>query len=188
MSAAMSEAPRLDPRIRRTRRDLKKALEALLHEVPFDQVTSRDIAAKAEIAYTTFFRHYPGKEALLADLAEHEATRLLDASFPLLGTQGTYAACLALCSHVAENRDVWTALLRGGAGPQMRAALVAETEKRADIWPPVHEWLPRDIGTTLILGAIVELLAWWLGQETPDPPERIAAILDKLLVSTLVSR
>ena len=179
---------RLDPRIRRTRRDLKKALEELLHAVPFDQVTIRDIAARAGVAYTTFFRHYPGKEALLADLAEDEAARLLDASFPVLGTDGTYAACVALCRHVAENRAVWSALLCGGADAQMRTALIAETVKREQIWPPEHEWLPRDIGTTLVIGAIVELLAWWLRQEKADPPERIAGILDKLLVSTLVRR
>ena len=46
----------------------------------YDQISIRDIAAKAEIAYTTFFRHYQSKEALLTDLADDEAVRLLDAS------------------------------------------------------------------------------------------------------------
>ncbi|MGB8366171.1 MAG: TetR/AcrR family transcriptional regulator [Rhizomicrobium sp.] len=179
---------RLDPRIRRTRRDLRKALQDLLHAVPFDQITIRDIAAKAEVAYTTFFRHYPSKEALLADLAQDEAARLLNACWPQLRASDPYASCLALCRHVADNRAVWSALLCGGAESAVRTALIDETLGRAQDWPPALEWLPHDIGTKLTIGVIVDLLAWWLGQPEADPPERIAGILDKLLVSTLVRR
>ena len=180
--------PRLDPRIRRTRRDLRRGLEDLLQTEPFDQVTIRDIAAKSDVAYTTFFRHYLSKEALLADMAQDAAARLLTASWPELSARDPYASCLALCRHVQDNRPVWVALLCGGADGAVRAALIDETWKRSKDWPPVNDWLPQDIGTKLIIGVIVDLLAWWLSQTDVAPPERIAGILDKLLVSPLVRR
>ncbi len=187
-SGAPQGDSRLDPRIRRTRRDLRKALQDLLLSMPFDQITIRDIAAKADVAYTTFFRHYPSKEALLADVAQDEAARLLNASWPQLNASDPYASCLALCRHVADNRPVWLALLCGGADSVVRAALIEQTLGRSRDWPPAHEWLPHDIGTKLTIGVIVDLLAWWLSQTEADPPERIAGIQDKLLVSTLVRR
>jgi AcrR family transcriptional regulator len=183
-----ADEDRIDPRIRRTRRDLRNALQDLLHKTPFDQITIRDIAAKADVAYTTFFRHYPGKEALLAGLAQDEAARLLNASWPQLDAQNSYASCLALCRHVADNRTVWSALLCGGADAAVRTALIEQTLERAKDWSSPLEWLPRDIGTKLTIGMIVDLLSWWLGQAEPDAPERIAQILDNLLVSTLVQR
>jgi AcrR family transcriptional regulator len=183
---AADDETRLDPRIRRTRRDLRRALQDLLHDMAYDQIYIRDIAAKAEIAYTTFFRHYQSKEALLAGLADDEAVRLLDASWPSLKQRGSYESCLALCRHVQENRLVWTALLCSGADSAVRQALGRHTLERSKDWPPAVDWMPHDIGMTLIVGVIVELLTWWLRQPEPDTPERIAGILDKLLVSTLV--
>jgi AcrR family transcriptional regulator len=183
---AIEDETRIDPRIRRTRRDLRRALQDVLHEMPYDQITIRDIAAKAEIAYTTFFRHYQGKEALLAGLADDETIRLLDACWPAMKLRDSYDSCLALCRHVQNNRLVWTALLCSGADSAVRQALIRHTLERSKDWPPAADWLPHDIGMTLIVGVIIELLTWWLRQAAPDTPERIAGILDKLLVSALV--
>jgi AcrR family transcriptional regulator len=46
--------------------------------MPLEQISIRDIAADSHVGYTTFFRHYPTKEALLEDLARDEMERLLD--------------------------------------------------------------------------------------------------------------
>src|SRR5829696_4606696 len=58
--------PKLDRRIQRTQRALMDALLTLSLEKGYDAVTIRDIAERAEIAYSTFFRHYASKDDLLA--------------------------------------------------------------------------------------------------------------------------
>ena len=55
-----------DARQVRSRHALHQALLALLEEKPFDQITVREISARAGTGYATFFRHYPTKEALLS--------------------------------------------------------------------------------------------------------------------------
>jgi AcrR family transcriptional regulator len=177
-----------DPRIRRTRKAFRLALQELLQEQALEQITIRDIVARADIAYTTFFRHYPSKEALLADLADEEIGKVLDLSLPMVGVQGSATSCRAVCNHVAAGWALWKALLTGGAQGAIRTAFVDQTLLREAAWPPAQSWLPRDIGTTLAVTTIVELLTWWLKQAEPAPPERIADIMDRIIVSTLLGK
>ena len=70
------EKPR-EKRATRTRPALWNALLQLLEEQSFEQVTIRDVTARAGISYATFFRHYPDKDALLHDVAAREIRKLL---------------------------------------------------------------------------------------------------------------
>ena len=104
-----------DARQVRSRKALSDALLALLEEKPFDQLTIREISARAGIGYATFFRHYPDKESLLSDVASEEITDLLARASPLLLGIDSLEPAHALCTHVAEHRALWSALLTGGA-------------------------------------------------------------------------
>src|SRR5271157_3832447 len=55
----------LDPRIRRTRRSLQDALEKLLSEKDFDEISVHDISETATLNRATFYDHYTDKFALL---------------------------------------------------------------------------------------------------------------------------
>ena len=55
----------LDPRIRRTRKRLKDALQLLLEAQSFNEISITDICTQADIARVTFYQHYESKEALL---------------------------------------------------------------------------------------------------------------------------
>ncbi len=179
--------PIVDRRVGRTRRAIKAALLELLREMPLEQLSIREIAERADVGYTTFYRHYPDKETLLAKVADNEIVDLLEHCWPILESSNSYAACLALCRYVRENRLLWTALLTGGAAATVRAAFIARSKEQSTQWEPKLEWLPADIGTSLIVGVHLELLTWWLRDAPGESPERIAEILDKLLVSTLIS-
>jgi len=67
----MSDLPSIptDARAIRTRRALREALLGLIETRAFEQITIREIAARAGIGYATFFRHHASTEALLDDLA-----------------------------------------------------------------------------------------------------------------------
>ncbi|MGH8629312.1 MAG: TetR/AcrR family transcriptional regulator, partial [Burkholderiales bacterium] len=104
-----------DRRAVRTREALRAALLELLETTPLEQITIRDIAARAGIGYATFFRHHPTKESLLDDVAAEQIGRLVELSVPLLDFRDTRAASRALCSYVDEHRALWSRLLTGGA-------------------------------------------------------------------------
>jgi AcrR family transcriptional regulator len=177
-----------DRRVRKTLSAIRLALETLLQDTAIEQITIRQLATEADIGYTTFFRHFPTKEAALADLADSEAEELLRHSLPLFTSAGSLIATVDMCRHVGAKRRLWSALLLGGAAPLMREGLIRHTLEMSAEWPARQPWLPAENGTALIIGLVVETLGWWLSQAPDMPPDDVAQIMDRLFISTLTGR
>lgn len=174
-----------DARQVRSRNALTGALLELLEEGPFDQLTIREITARAGTGYATFFRHYPTKEALLSDVASEEIAALLAMATPILYDADSYESTLALCSYVAEHRKLWFALLTGGAAGILREEFIRQARELAKT-SLLQDWLPADLGVVHGAGATIDILAWWLAQEEDIPSSRIADILNRLVIAPLV--
>jgi AcrR family transcriptional regulator len=170
----------------RTRESLRRALLDLLQIKPLEQITIRDLAATANIGYTTFFRHHPTKEALLNDVAAEQIGKLIELSLPMLGDNNTRAASMALCTYVAEHRDLWSTLLTGGAAGALREEFVRLSMEVAATRADPKGWLSPDIAAILVASSTIELLAWWLRQEHPVSVERLAEIHDRLVIAPTV--
>jgi AcrR family transcriptional regulator len=189
MEAAISRIPREGPsdaRQVRSRAALTTALLELLEEKPFDQLTIREISARAGTGYATFFRHYATKEALLSDVASEEISDLLSRTIPVLHDSNSYESTRALCRHVAEHRNLWTALLTGGAAGIVREEFVRQARQLPREFADVKSWLPSDLGVVYGTGGTIDLLAWWLSQDEDYAPEEIAGILNRLIIAPLV--
>lgn len=184
----MTAEPSLDRRIRRTRKAIRLALQHLLAERPFDEITIREIAEVADISYTTFFRHFSDKESVLSDLADDEIGRLLDLALPIFVAENSFASAVALCENVKRNDRLWLALLAGGAAGNVRASFIRQTEQRSENWASKAVWLPAEVGSTILVGITVEVLAWWLGKAPHEPPEKIAGILNRFFSLVSVQR
>src|SRR3974390_2246858 len=98
--ADTATSPARDTRLTRTRPALCSALLSLLEQKTFEQVSIREITARAGIGYATFFRHYPDKEALLNDLAARQIRQLLGMTLPILYTVDSRSSATALCAYV----------------------------------------------------------------------------------------
>jgi AcrR family transcriptional regulator len=179
------EAPK-DARQLRSRGALAAALLELLGEKPFDSVTIREVTARAGTGYATFFRNYPDKDALLADIASEEIAGLIARLAPLISAKGSAETTQAFCTHIDGQRRLWSALLTGGAGAIVRGEFIRQARLLARSMPRPDSWLPADLGVVHGTGATIDLLAWWLKQETDYSAEQIAAILDRLIIAPLV--
>jgi AcrR family transcriptional regulator len=175
-----------DARMVRTRAALRQALLALIERMPFDAITVRDLVAEADIGYATFFRHYPSKGALLDEVAADQIHRLVEMSAPALSNEGPRASSMAVCTYVDEHRALWSALLTGGAAGAMREEFSRVARQSAQHQIPTNSWLPVELGIIYGVGATVEILAWWLRQPEPLSVERIAEILDRLVMTPTV--
>jgi AcrR family transcriptional regulator len=69
----------LDPRIRRTRQLLQRALGKLLETREFEKISVQDIAEAATLNRATFYDHYPDKFALLECMVAGQFDELLAA-------------------------------------------------------------------------------------------------------------
>lgn len=179
--------PRPEQRATRTRAALFDALIALLREKQFDQVTVREITAKAQVGYATFFRRYPDKEALLHDLAEREIKQLLTMTLPILYTVETRPSTHALCAYLWEHREIWSALLTGGAANALKEEFVRQAREVASHHPRQRTWLPGDLAVVFSVAAAIEIFAWWLQQTKPPSVKQMAEIIDRLVVTPTMS-
>jgi len=175
-----------DARSVRTREALRQAFLELLERKPLDQITIREIAAAADVGYTTFFRHYSAKEEILDEIAADQIHRLSALTGEARGAKDTRKSCLAMCNYVDEHRALWTTLLTGGAAGVVREEFMRVSERVADEVGPSTDWLPTDLGTVLAVSVIVEIFAWWLRQPDPLPVERVAEIMDRVMIGPAV--
>lgn len=185
-----SPPPLMDARRVRSRKALRDALLVLLEEKAFEQITIREITAKAAVGYATFFRHFTTKDDLLNDLAAGQISELLGLATPVLKEANSRDAVRTLCTYVDQHRTLWAALLTGGASGTVREEFIRQAQmlERAGHYPPprVQHWLPGDLPVVYATGATIDVLAWWLAQEVPYPIEEIAQVLDELVITPIL--
>ena len=116
----MKPEPRRERKKARTRRSLYEAAFALFRERGYEAVTIDEICRSADVARGTFFQHFPGKAALLAEwerrLAADLARQLADLP------QRPLAEARALTEWLGQ---------RWPAQPDLSAALLAEQLRAA---------------------------------------------------------
>ncbi|MBD2859536.1 TetR/AcrR family transcriptional regulator [Spongiibacter sp. KMU-158] len=171
-----------DARVLQTRQALHTAFLGLLDEKPLDQITIREITSKAGIGYTTFFRHHPSKEELLAEIANTEIATLIQLALQAFGSNDIKAAATTMCQYIWDHRSLWSTLLTGGAANYLREEFIRICREIASDWEQDKQWLPADAGIILVSSGTIELLAWWLREEQPIPVSQLAEIYEKTLI------
>lgn len=178
-----------DARAVRSGEALRNGLLRLLEHKPFEQITVRDICAEAGVHYATFFRHHPGKEALLDSVAAEQIAMLVELTLPIKDTAGDRSAFGALCAYVDKHRTLWATLLNGGAGLAMREEWQRRARLVAEDREPIGSWLPKELGTICSTSLIADTISWWLAQ--PDgaySADEVAHILDRLVTSSTLAK
>lgn len=175
-----------DARLVRSRNALVGALLGLLREKAFEDITVREITARAGTGYATFFRHYPAKEALLSDIASAQIAELFGMAIPALFSAGGADSTRMLCNWVAENRTLWFALLTGGAAATVRAEFVRQAREWAARAPAAKSDMPIDLSVVFGAGASIDILAWWLAHDDEMTAEQAARAISRLVVRPLV--
>lgn len=78
----IEKTPRLDPRVKRTRKLLQQAFAELLSEREFHSITVNDITERAEVNRATFYLHFDDKYALLSYSVREALQQLLNQRLP----------------------------------------------------------------------------------------------------------
>jgi AcrR family transcriptional regulator len=176
----------VDRRVARTRRLLAEALLALILDRGYDRITVQDILDRADVGRSTFYTHFRDKQALLLscfDGLRDELGRELDATVdtgPLDAGRPAYP----LFAHAYRNRRVYRALCgrRGGSivydhlHALVRTNLAGYLAPRATAAPVPDAEALAEFCASALLG----LLVWWVGQDFPFPPARLARLYGQL--------
>lgn len=174
---------KIDRRIQRTQRALMDALVTLSLEKGYDAISIRDITERANVSYSTFFRHYAEKDELLAELLKSVANELI-----LLINHNPNktkdAEGRLIFQHVADNQAFFRLLFSSqGTSRVMRnieadiAASVIQTNSLSE-----DDVIPPDIAANHLVVTILALIRWWLDHDMPYGIDRMAAIYSRLII------
>jgi AcrR family transcriptional regulator len=172
---------KVDRRIRRTHKLLADALVALSQQHGYDAITIRDITEYADVSYSTFFRHFADKDALLMDMIQSTIVELRT----LIGDNRPASSNgKVLFDHITENQPLYRVLL---GGPNSSAILQRLQQIIVDIILAFDSDksdmpIPREIKANHVATAILALVKWWLDHDTPYPPERMGEIYAALIM------
>ncbi len=186
-----------DRRTRRTRRQLKEALFALILEKGYDAVTIEDITDRADLGRTTFYLHYKDKEDLLVKSIESIAAELIErlppgaynvANPPAQAGEGAMDAILVTFQHAAENAQLYRIILRGeGATQAHRRFHAIIREKAVELIVErvkvgrLHPQVPMEVFANYFAGTLLATITWWLEANIPYPPEEMTEMFRRMV-------
>ena len=167
-----------DRRVRRTRGLLGEALVALILEKGYEAVTVQDVLDRADVGRSTFYAHYRNKDELLLGAFDE-----MRASLEAHGRGEGEDLGLGLFRHAQSYRRIYRAMVGKRSGNLFLDRLRGHLRERARerLGPGAREaTVPPDVAVEYWVSALLGLLTWWLDNDLPYPPERMAAMVTQL--------
>ena len=178
-----------DKRVKRTQNLLAKALIDLTLEKGYEAVTIRDITQRADVAYTTFFRHYPDKDALLQDVLEVVLDDLVGLLQPHMPTDDPAEVGTLLFQYVGEHSEVSRVLLSTRGSRALAQQMVAEGSQRvlSEHQPRSGSLVPAEVAANHLVASSVALVQWWLEHDMPYTPAQMGVMYRDLIYQPAIA-
>lgn len=185
----------IDRRAARARAKLHEALCALIAEKGYESITVEDICGRADTSRSTFYAHYAGKDDLmrggfdqLRDLGCGQQNFGEAADTP---GDGRLTFSLHLLQHARDHYHLHKALgERGEALARERIREIVSELIRRELMGSSGNTskggTPRELAVQYVVGAYMSVIAWWLERGARLPPERVDALLRRLVTQGLV--
>jgi len=173
-----------DLRVRRTRRLLQRALIELTTEKGFAALTVGEIARRALVNRSTFYRHYTDKQALLDDYAEdvYRLTVPQEGSAPGKPPAGL----INLLEHIRAHAGFYRAMLGARGDPAFARRIQQGIERRLRSLLPGRAAKPEpgpppiDFYLSYVSYAGLGAMIWWLEHGQAFSSEQVAGWLSRL--------
>jgi AcrR family transcriptional regulator len=174
-------------RIQRTRQLLQRSLLQLIDEKGYDAISIQDITEKANLGRSTFYLHYPSKDALLldhhAEFAAH--LRLWKLSREELLSDEPQPALMRFLKELSRARDFYLKISRAKDSDfimrGVREQLIRNlSESLTQAFPDSSPNKPLEILTTYIVGAQLAFIDWWMSQRSSYTTDDILRSLHQL--------
>jgi AcrR family transcriptional regulator len=177
---------KLDPRVVRTRQQLRAALVSLIEEKGFDALTVQDITDRAELNRATFYLHYQDKQELLVKSLRDAIDELVADISASTDEQGQLVfdesprPIKATFEHVAQHAHFYRVMMSAEGVPSFITGVrdyIAEITLRwlKALQPDSRQSVvPLEIVANSLSWSLLGVLIWWLEHDLPYPPEYMA--------------
>jgi AcrR family transcriptional regulator len=184
----------VDPRVKRTRRLLRNALVSLILEKEYASISIKEITERAEVAYITFYRHFPqGLDQLLmevleeglAELMTHIETLAKQSETSALETEGTL-----IFEYIAQEADLFRMLLKSQSVTRVRKKVImniaAIFQKSCIPLATSGSQLTIAITSNHIATSLLSLIEWWLENKMNPAPVQMGKVYKSLIIDSTV--
>ena len=184
-----------DLRVRRTRKMIQEALLELTVEKGYPNISVQDIADRAMINRSTFYRHYLDKDDLLVQYMD-EVTALTsedDVAAEKLrpGEKEVPTGLIKLLRHIAQFSEFYRVMLSANGHPVVTDRLRRNAEERFRYLltrpgiVPTPNNSPLDMRLTYISCAGIGAISWWVENKLPCSAEELAIWVGELSTASL---
>ena len=185
---ASKSKKKTDRRVVRTKGRLGKALVALIHEKPFDEIRLQEVLERAEVGRSTFYLHYKDKDDLFLSDVEEFLERVAHS----LNRQGEHSDRVLpvreLFEHVGvEAKQFHQALVASGRIHDFydlaRGQMARGIEQRLKENPRANPVKPAQLRALshAYAGAMLSLLRWWIETGTKESPQEMDRLFHRLV-------
>lgn len=172
--------PKLDRRIRRTRKLLADALINMALETSYDETTVRSVAQRADVGYATFYRHYKSKDELLLQIF---ATAFNDLKKRMAAVDSLRAEADVVFQHVRVFTQVYRLYFRLPESNFVRQYVLAEfRDMLLERYEPREGGsIPPDVALNHILLSAAGLIDWFLDNLDSYTSKEVAGMYKDLI-------
>jgi AcrR family transcriptional regulator len=173
-----------DRRVHRTRQALTEALISLTLEEGYESISIRDITARADVGYATFFRHYTGKDALLGDVLELVLAELLNLLQPVSAETDPVRVGTLVFEHAQKNSKLYRVLLSSYGSSQLlkRVREVGVQQVLRTFTAKEGSAVPLEVAANHLIVSFLALIRWWLEHDMPYSPARMGEVYSELIM------
>ncbi len=181
----------MDPRVKRTRRLLRDALVRLILEKDYASISIKEITARAEVAYITFYRHYESRDQLLAEVLD-EGLAELRVHIDRLAKQSDEVALETegrlIFEYIQQHADLFRILLKSQSVARIRSRVVrtiATTyQKSCAPLERVGDRTTVSLATHHIATSLLSLIEWWLEHDRHPSPTEMGKVYKSLIIDS----
>ncbi len=174
-----------------THQSLIDAARALIVDHGYNHVDILDITNHADVSKATFYTHFPNKEACVRELMEQGFDALVEELLGVeqdIGPMWVEASLTRVFSWAQENRELLLIMVGGAAssqlnvfGRQYMAQVVERTLLSRRMVFEVPPAYTPEIQAQVVTGIMIQMLGWWLENDTGYTPGEMALMVRSIL-------
>ena len=181
---------KIDMRIVRTVKNLKRTLIDLLKVMPYDKISITDICDKALVHRTTFYKHFENKEQLLMAVLYDSRREVFFNSterkeFSSPKEVYMYIACNGFAyfsQHKATILSIYKNLNKDDIFNVIRSELERSIKYLLLQNRPFKKYsVPINVMSTFYTGGLVNLFIWWFNNDGAYPIEEMLGYVNQIL-------
>ncbi len=176
----------VDPRIGRTRLQLREAVLALIEASDRSGITVQEVTRRANVNRATFYQHYRDKDELIEATIVELVDEVYDSCAPILAGIDRFQADLVhpsvvhALAEIGKRPALFARLVGPGGDPTFNRIFAERTSELAmqalatqcADEPP--EAVPHAIRARASTGMFLSICSYWLETGCVDPVERVA--------------